>query len=112
MAQSTLAMPEIRSTLDLSRERMARVMDVSTKSIERWEQGATLPTNSRVLGRLARLQELIDLGLQIYTRDGFRIFLRAPLAEFGGRSALQMLEQDQADKVLAALAADYEGQGF
>ncbi len=27
-------------------------------------------------------------------------------------NALQLLEQDQADRVLAALAADYEGQGF
>jgi DNA-binding XRE family transcriptional regulator len=112
MTQTALPLPEMRSTLDLSRERMARVLDVSAKTIERWEQGAALPAHVRVRSRLARIQEVIALGLVVYTPDGFRAFLRTPLAEFDGRTALQLLEQDQADRVLAALAADYEGQGF
>ncbi len=38
MTQTALPVPEMRSTLDLSRERMARVLDVSAKTIERWER--------------------------------------------------------------------------
>lgn len=103
---------QIRGDLDLSRERMARLMDVSAKTIERWEHGNTLPASVRLRSRLAALQSLIDLGASVYTSEGFHLFLHTPLPEFNGRTALQMIENDQIDQVLAALAADYEGLGF
>lgn len=103
---------QLRNDLDLSRERMARLMDVSAKTIERWERGATLPTSARLRSRLAQIQQVVELGLTVYTPSGFHRFLRAPLAELDDRTALQMMEQDQVDRVLAALAADYEGLGF
>ncbi len=109
---TTIHPKRLRDDLRLSRERMARVFDVSAKTIERWEHGATLPANARVRSRLAQIQRVVELGLTVYTPSGFHRFLRAPLAEFDGRTALQMMEQDQVDRVLAALAADYEGLGF
>ena len=103
---------QLRNDLDLSRERMARLMDVSAKTIERWEHSRVLPANVRRRSRLAQIQQVVELGLTVYTSDGFHRFLRVPLAEFDGRTALQMMEQDQVDRVVSALAADYEGLGF
>lgn len=102
----------IRSQLRLSRERMARLVDVSAKTIQRWEEGRALPASAELRERLARLQEIAELGTIVYTPDGFAQFLVTPLATFGGRSALQTIEQGEAGAVLAALAADYEGLGY
>lgn len=91
--------------------RYARLVDVSAKTVERWEQQQALPprANSRVRIQLAQIQEIRDLGLCVYTPEGFRQFLRTPLPVFDGSTPLQMIEQGKAKDVLAALASDYEG---
>jgi len=91
---------------------MARLVDVSAKTIERWEEQDSLPSNRHTRGLLVQIQEIVDLGLSVYTPAGFQRFLQTPLVAFGGRTPLQMIEQDQAEQVIAALASDYEGLGF
>ena len=91
---------------------MARLLDVSAKTIERWEAQGALPASRAVRERLAKLQEIARLGLLVYTSAGFHRFLTIPLPEFEGRTALQMIELGQEDRVIAALAADYEGLGY
>jgi len=91
---------------------MARLLDVSTRTVERWERAAHRPTSLVALQRLAALEQIADLGHQVYTREGFEEFLSTPLPVFEGRTALQTLSRGRADLVLAALAADYEGLGF
>lgn len=103
---------QIRADLHLSRERMGRLLDVSAKTIERWEERDSLPAGARPRSYLARIQEIVALGQMVYTREGFAQFLATPLPTFGGRTALQMIEQGHADDVLSALAADYEGLGY
>jgi DNA-binding XRE family transcriptional regulator len=105
---------ELRRDLRLSRERMARLVDVSAKTVERWEHQQGLPSgaSSRVREQLAQIQEIRDLGLIVYTPEGFQLFLKTPLPTFAGRTALQMIEQGHAEAVLAALASDYEGLGY
>jgi transcriptional regulator with XRE-family HTH domain len=105
---------ELRRDLRLSRERMARLMDVSAKTVERWERQHALPAraSSRVRAQLAQIQDVRDLGLCVYTPEGFREFLKTPLPIFAGRTPLQMIEQGKADDVIAALASDYEGLGY
>jgi DNA-binding XRE family transcriptional regulator len=111
---STLRPDELRRDLSLSRERMARLVDVSAKTIERWEHQHSLPSrvSSRLRAQLAQIQEVRDLGLAVYTPEGFRQFLKTPLPTFDGRTPLQMIEQGKADDVIAALASDYEGLGY
>jgi transcriptional regulator with XRE-family HTH domain len=101
----------LREELRLSRERMARLMDVSAKTIERWETREALPANRSARERLARIREITELGRAIYTEAGMQHFLTTPLPVFDGATALQMIEIGQADRVLAALAADHEGLG-
>jgi DNA-binding XRE family transcriptional regulator len=103
---------ELRRDLNLSRERMARLVDVSAKTIERWEDQQTLPSSSRVRIQLAQIHQVRDLGLRVYTLEGFRTFLRTPLPVFEDRTPLQVIEQGGIDEVIAALEADYEGLGF
>ena len=103
---------KVREELGLSRERMGRLLDVSAKTIERWEERDALPASSHIQSRLAKIQEIVQLGRTVYAPETFAQFLITPLTEFGGRTALQLIEQGEADSVLAALAADYEGLGY
>ncbi|MFL5762285.1 MAG: antitoxin Xre-like helix-turn-helix domain-containing protein [Thermomicrobiales bacterium] len=101
----------LREQLHLSRERMARLMDVSAKTIERWEARKALPLNRSTRERLSRIQEITELGHAVYSPEGLERFLTTPLPVFDGATALQMIEIGHADRVLSALAADYEGLG-
>lgn len=109
-----LEVAAVRDGLGLSRERMARLVDASSKSIERWEKSASLPQSIHVRKQLGKLQEIVHLGLLVYTPEGFELFLTTPLPVFNGRTALQMMELGDAEMelVVGALAADYEGLGF
>lgn len=110
----TLRPDELRRDMRLSRERMARLVDVSAKTVERWEVQHSLSprTSSRIRAQFAQIQAVRDLGLVVYTPEGFRQFLRTPLPSFDGKTPLQMIEQGRADDVIAALASDYEGLGY
>src|SRR5215204_4373197 len=65
----------VRADLDLSREKLARVFDVSAKTIERWEAKGSLPKD--VAGRrlLAELREIVDLAAIVFGKEGMRRFL-------------------------------------
>jgi transcriptional regulator with XRE-family HTH domain len=101
----------VRESLHVSRERLARMLDVSAKTVERWEARGAAPASVQVRERLAQLQEIVDLGTQVYTLEGLTQFLNTPLAVFGGRTAVRLIEAGEGERVLAALAADYEGLG-
>ncbi|MBI4491167.1 MAG: transcriptional regulator [Chloroflexi bacterium] len=109
---TTLSLRKIRADLGLSRERMGRLLDVSAKTIERWEERDTLPASSLLTARLSKIQEVAQLGLTVYTAEGFARFLATPMAELRGRTALQLMAAGEFEPVLAALAADYEGLGY
>ena len=109
-SQTQLTPHALRSELGLSRERMARLFDVSAKTIERWEaRGA--PPSAADRQRLLQIREILDLGRLVYTAEGLQRFLDAPLPVFKGATALQMIERGEGEQVLAALATDYEGLG-
>lgn len=103
---------ELRKRLNVSRERMGRLIDVSAKTIERWEARGEMPKNRLLRERLAQIQEIVELGLMVYTREGFDLFMTTPMAVFDNHTALQMIEIGRGDEVFSAFAADYEGMGF
>ena len=110
---ATLARQDVaalRAALGVSRERLARMVDVSAKTVERWERGDTQPSGGSA-ARLARLHEIAELGQLIYSPAGLPRFLTTPMPVFGFKTAAQMLESGDGALVLAALAADYEGLG-
>jgi len=107
-----IAPRRLREDLGLSRERMARLLDVSAKTIERWEARPEPPANRAARKRLAQLREIVFLGLIVYTPEGFHRFLTTPMPAFDGRTGLQLIENDEGEEVIGALAADYEGLGY
>jgi transcriptional regulator with XRE-family HTH domain len=101
----------LRERLGLSRERMARILDTSTKSVERWEAHATTPA-AAARERLSAIAQIVDLGLVIYSPEGFQRFLTASIGELSDLTPLQLIEIGQSERVLERLAGDYEGIGF
>lgn len=103
---------DLRDAFRLSRERLARLIGVSAKTIERWEARPTQPARDDARARMAQLREIAELGATVYTRERLGDFMGTPLAEFEGLTPLQLIERGQAERVLAALASDYEGGGY
>lgn len=73
----------VRQGLGISQERMSNLLKVSTKTITRWEKEERLPNDADALSRLAKLKEITELGLMVYTAVGFQEFLKTPLPVFG-----------------------------
>lgn len=103
---------DLRDVFRLSRERLARLLGVSAKTVERWEARPTRPARDDIRMRMGQLRDIAELGSAVYTREGLADFLDTPLAEWGGLTALQLIERGEAHRVLASLAADYEGAGY
>lgn len=101
----------VRADLDLSREKLARVFDVSAKTIERWEAKGSLPKDAAGRRLLTELREIVDLATVVFGAEGMRRFLALPLPGYDGATPLQLIERRQSSAVLAALATDYEGIG-
>lgn len=69
-----------------------------------------LPAETRTW--LNRFPEVRDLGLVVYSLEGFRLFLHEPQPRFGERTAVGLLATGREEEVYAALASDHEGLGF
>ena len=100
-----------RNTLPISHEQVARLLKVSSRTVARWEKSNSGPERQEQRERLARLQEIIELGTKVYTPEGLRDFFSTPLPEFGNKTAFDMFFIGDYEAVLSALAADYEGLG-
>ena len=100
---------EVRQALGISRDRMGRLLEVTSKTIARLEEESRLPAQPAVASRLARLKELADLGLVVYNPEGFAQFMATPLPVYGGATALQLIERGDIERVFAELASTYEG---
>ncbi len=108
---ATLDPVAVRQGLALSQERMGALLQISPKTVSRWERGERRPSEE-MLRKVAKLKEIVDLGSMVYTPEGLNEFLSTPLPVFGGRSGMDLLRWGEFDLVIAALAADFEGTGF
>ncbi|MGH2531539.1 MAG: helix-turn-helix domain-containing protein [Thermomicrobiales bacterium] len=110
-AVTDLSPVKLRRELHLSRERMARLLDVSAKTVERWETRDAPPASRATRERLAQIAELTSLGKLVYSPAGFDLFLATPMPVFGGKTALQLIEIGEIARVMSAIVQDYEGLG-
>lgn len=102
----------IRHTLSISQEHLSSLLRVSAKTVSRWEKGNGLPRSPEQLARLAKLKEIGELGLAVYTPEGLKQFLSTPLMTFGQRTGFDLMQLGDYEPVIGALAADFEGTGF
>jgi transcriptional regulator with XRE-family HTH domain len=98
----------LRLALGFSRESIARVLDVSTRTVERWE-GGTNTDNADAMRRLDELGEIVRLGQEIYGDDLAR-FMATPRQSLGNRTPAAVLVRGDLDDVLDILSQAYEGQ--
>ena len=101
----------LREALGISAEALARLLQVSSKTVNRWEEQAHNPRNPIQISRLYKIKEIVDLGRRIYSPDGLREFLSTPQPVFAGRTAFQIMTIGEYDTVIGALATDLEGLG-
>jgi len=95
----------------LSREKLAQLIGVSPRTLARWAKSGAGPEKREHITRLAKLHEILELGVKVYTAEGLRDFFKTPLPEFDHQTAFDVLTIGRFDDVLGALAADYEGLG-
>lgn len=102
----------LRKDLGISRERMAYLLDVSARTIQRWEEQDQLPSNRWVMQVLVDVQNIVDLGLQVFDPRGVHLIMTTPQPGFGNKSGLELVEAGRANEVFGSFAGDYEGHGF
>jgi len=102
----------IRQKLSLSQEKLGSLLKVSSKTINRAEKQHLPIKDADARSRLAKLDEIVTLGLMVYTPDGLKEFLTTPLPVFEPYTALDLMQIGDFDRVISALAADFEGLGF
>ncbi|MBF0503280.1 MAG: transcriptional regulator [Candidatus Riflebacteria bacterium] len=101
----------IRESLALSTETFGRLLQVSSRTIVRWEAQESVPRDPNQVLRIHKLKEIVDLGLRVYTTEGLREFVSKPQPAFNGHTAYQLMTIGEYDSVLKALATDCEGLG-
>lgn len=103
---------EIREGLGLSQQSLSKLLGVNSETVNLWETDEKLPEDTAIEEKLAKLEEIIDLGLMVYTPEGLKEFLSTPLAIFNQHCALDLLQLGNYKNVRTALASDLEGTGF
>jgi DNA-binding transcriptional regulator YiaG len=104
-----ISVAEIREALGVSRERLGRVLDVSARTIQRWEEQNQLPGNKWILQVLVEIQNIVDVGTIVWQPEGFRRVMNDPMPVFGDRSGLDLIENGEGRYVLGEFASMYEG---
>ena len=101
----------IRQKLHLSNARMSHLLDISSNTLFQWENTGACPNNG-AKENLAKLKQIASLAEKIYTPEGVEEFVFTPLKEFDGHTAYDIMSLGKYDRVIAFLAADYEGLGY
>jgi DNA-binding transcriptional regulator YiaG len=105
----SLNIARLRTTLGISRERMGRLLDVSARTIQRWEDTDQLPSNRWVRAVLVDLDRILALGEEVFTPEGLQIVMTKPQPAFDGKTGLEMMESGRSSDVYGEFAGAYEG---
>lgn len=87
---------------------VARVLDTSQRSVQRWTARGTAPRKESE-ERLLELAAVLDLAMKILPAEGARLWLRTPIAELGWCKPLDVIKEGRFRKVIDALLALSEG---
>jgi transcriptional regulator with XRE-family HTH domain len=103
--------PEIRalrSRLGLSQESFARVLDVSTRSVERWEAKGATTEDGETIRRVTVLEEISGLANEVYGAD-LDSFMRTPRRSLEMRTPKEALVRGDLEAVRQVLIRSLEG---
>lgn len=105
----TPSVARLRSTLGISRKQMGWLVDVSARTIQRWEDSGQFPSNRWVRTVLVDLDHILSLGEEVFTPEGLRIVMTEPQPGFDGKSGLEMIYTGGAKVVYTRFATTHEG---
>ncbi len=111
MAISVRAPGEIRalrSLLGLSQESFSRAVDVSARSVERWEATGARSGDAKVLRRVGLLAEISQLAAEVYGPD-VDSFMRTPRRTLAMRTPKEALVRGDLEDVREVLIQALEG---
>jgi len=102
----------LRTKLALSMDTFAQVLQVTPRTISRWEKADTVPSNPADIAHIKKLEEIVAFGLMVYSLEGLQSLFTEAQPEFGGKTGIAMLTFGEYESVMSAIAADYEGLGY
>ncbi|CAN5583458.1 hypothetical protein BH23CHL8_BH23CHL8_24960 [soil metagenome] len=98
----------LRSSLGLSRESFSRALDVSTRSIERWEAKGTRTEDPETMRRAGVLAEIAQLAAEVYGSD-VGTFMLTPRRSLGMRTPKEAIVRGDLEAVREVLVGTLEG---
>ncbi len=104
----TTQIRELRSDLGLSQETFSRALDVSARSVERWEAKGTTTADANTVRRIALLIEILRLAQEVYGND-VAAFLSTPRRSLDLRTPKEALVRGDLEAVRLALIRSLEG---
>jgi hypothetical protein len=106
---SAARLQRVQFAMGLSNRQMAKLLQISPRTIAAWVQSGNGAVKAEQRRRLLQLDLIVALAAKVYTQDGIRAFFAMPLAEFGNKSATDLLLEGRFNSVAGTIAADYEG---
>ena len=98
----------LRSRLGLSQESFSRALDVSTRSVERWEAKGASTEDGETIRRVAALEEISRLTNEVYGAD-VESFMRTPRRGLGMRTPKEALVRGDLEAVRQVLIGSLGG---
>jgi putative toxin-antitoxin system antitoxin component (TIGR02293 family) len=87
---------------------IARVLDTSQRSVQRWSAQDAVPRREAE-ERLLEIGAVVELAVRALPEESARLWLRAPIAELGWRKPLDVIRDGGFRQVIDALLALAEG---
>ncbi|MGB5705611.1 MAG: hypothetical protein WBM41_02175 [Arenicellales bacterium] len=98
----TKTIGDLKDNGNLSGVDVANIADVSKATVSRWLSGKAIPHPKKQLV-LSDLRYVVDRLAEFYSPDETRVWLYARNELLHGKSAIQMIHNDQTDEVLEAI---------
>jgi transcriptional regulator with XRE-family HTH domain len=93
---------DLRSRGGLQGKDIANIVDVSTATVSRWSRGNGSP-NLRTQTVIADLRYVVDRLSDFYTADETRLWLHSRHQLLGGERAIDLINADRTEEVLAVI---------
>lgn len=99
---------KLRERLGLSQESMSRALDVSARSVERWEAATSASGSADIQRRLALMAEIAELATEVFG-DEVQTFMTTPRRSLGMRTPREALIRGDLESVRRLLVNALEG---
>jgi len=104
----SIRIEEIAKGMDVSRAKLAQIIDISERNLARWITGETKPRGHRD-SLLQRLKSLYYLLTRAFKEETIPKYLREPNPALGGRTPLSVLQAGDFNSIEADLQQLIEG---